>query len=478
MRILHAAAELYPLVKTGGLGDVVASLPAALAAQGEDVRLLLPGFPGFMAGIEDLRTVGALPAPAWAGDAVLQLGRVPGSGLPAYVVHAPALYDRPGHVYQSPDGRDWPDNHRRFALLGMAAAQVAGGLDGDWRPQVVHAHDWHAALAPVYVAHHGHAAATVLTIHNLAFQGQFPSFAFPDLGLPISLFAMDGLEYWGRVSFMKGGILFADRVTTVSPTYAAEIVTPEEGMGLDGVLRSRGAALSGILNGVDYRIWDPGEDALTSARYGPADLSGKAACKAALQREMGLAADPDALLLGAVTRLTGQKGFNLVMEAAPALGALGCQIALLGSGEPGLEDGFARLARSDGSRFAVRIGYDEALAHRIVAGADAILVPSRFEPCGLTQLYAMRYGTLPIVRRTGGLADTVTDAGEGGAGTGFVFDAVDGDAFLGAATRAVLRHRDADRWTATMLSAMAADFSWSRAADRYAALYREIVPGE
>lgn len=474
MRILHVAAELYPLVKTGGLGDVMAALPAALGARGEDVRLLLPGFPGFLAGIEGLEPVCAVPAPSWAGEPVLLRGRVPGSGLTACVLHAPALYDRPGHVYLSPDGRDWPDNHRRFALLGMAAAQIAGGLDEAWRPEVVHAHDWHAALAPVYMATSGVTAASVLTIHNLAFQGLFPAHAFADLGLPIGLFGVDGLEFWGRVSFMKGGLLFADRITTVSPTYAAEIVTPEHGMGLDGVLRSRGGALSGILNGVDYAVWDPAADALLPAPYGPADLAGKARCKAALQAEMGLAADPDAFLLGAVTRLTGQKGFDLVLDAAPSLAGLGCQLAMLGSGEPGLEDGFARLARSDGARIAVRIGYDEALAHRIIAGADAMLVPSRFEPCGLTQLYAMRYGTPPIVRRTGGLADTVTDAREA-TGTGFLFEAIDPDALLGAATRAALLRRDPSRWEALVRAAMSTDFSWSRAADRYAALYREIA---
>jgi len=475
MRILHVAAELYPFVKTGGLGDVVAALPAALAARGEDVRLLLPGFPGFLAGIEDLETVCAVPAPAWAGEPVLQRGRVPGSGLVAYVLHAPALYDRPGHVYVSPDGRDWPDNHRRFALLGMAAAQVAAGLDPSWRPETVHAHDWHAALAPVYMATmEGAGMPSVLTIHNLAFQGLFPAHAFADLGLPIALFGVDGLEFWGRVSFMKGGLLFADRITTVSPTYAAEIVTPEHGMGLDGVLRGRGSAVSGILNGVDYAVWNPAVDTLLPAPYGPVDLAGKARCKAALQTEMGLVADPDAFLLGAVTRLTGQKGFDLVLAAAPSLAGLGCQLAMLGSGEPGLEDGFARLARSDGSRIAVRLGYDEALAHRIIAGADAMLVPSRFEPCGLTQLYAMRYGTPPIVRRTGGLADTVADAREA-VGTGFLFDAVDPDAFLGAATRAALLRRDRPRWEAVVRAGMSADFSWSRAAARYADLYREIA---
>ncbi|MFN4087901.1 MAG: glycogen synthase GlgA [Alphaproteobacteria bacterium] len=480
MRVLHAAAELYPLVKTGGLGDVTAALPAALAAQGVDARLLLPGFPGFMRGLAGVRPLAPLPAPHWAGPATLCEARVPESGLLAYLVDAPALYDRPGHVYLGPDGRDWPDSHRRFALLGMAAAALAEGFDPAWAPDVVHAHDWHAALAPVYLRVAGGGAASVLTIHNLAFQGLFPASAFADLDLPAMLFGLDGLEFWGRVSFLKGGLLAADRLTTVSPTYAAEILTPEHGMGLDGVLRGRAADLAGILNGVDYAVWDPARDPLLAAPYDAADPAGKAACRTALERACGWAPDPGALVLGAVTRLTEQKGFDLVLAAAESLAALGCRLVLLGSGEADLEAGFRRLADAAPDRVWVHIGYDEALAHRIYGGADAMLVPSRFEPCGLTQLYAMRYGTLPVVRRTGGLADTVDDLGGRdrvpAGGTGFAFAAVEVDALLGAVARAVAARADAPRWAAARRRAMTADFGWPRAAAHYADLYRSLRP--
>lgn len=479
MRVLHAAAELYPLVKTGGLGDVLGALPPALAAEGIDARLLLPGFPAVLAGLNDLQPVTRLPAPGWAGTAVLRRGTLPQTEVEVYAIDVPALYEGRAHIYCGPDGLDWLDNHRRFALLGITAARLAAGLDGEWRPDVVHAHDWHAALAPAYLRAAGKPAASVLTIHNLAFQGLFPPQIFPELELPSNFFAIDGLEFWGRLSFLKGGLVFADAITTVSPTYAREILTPEHGMGLDGVLRERQAALTGILNGVDHAIWDPAHDPLLAAPYAATDPAPKAICKAAIQRETGLAPDADALLLGAVTRLTGQKGFDLVLDAAEALIGMGCQIVMLGSGEAALEQGFLRLATKRPDRISVRLGYDEALAHRIYGGADALLVPSRFEPCGLSQLYAMRYGTLPIVRRTGGLADTVHDPRTtgGNAGTGFVFDSVDPDALIGAVTRATLLRRDSAAWQAAMRRAMTADFGWGRAAAAYARLYRSLPPG-
>ncbi len=479
MRVLHAAAELYPLVKTGGLGDVLGALPPALTAEGIDARLLLPGFPAILAGLTALQPVTRVPAPSWAGTVVLRRGTLPQTKVEVYAIDAPALYEGRAHIYSGPDGLDWLDNHRRFALLGMAAALLAAGLDAEWRPDVVHAHDWHAALAPAYIRAAGRPAASVLTIHNLAFQGLFPPQTFSELDLPPNFFAIDGLEFWGRLSFLKGGLVFADAITTVSPTYAREILTSEHGMGLDGVLRERQAALTGILNGVDQTIWNPAGDPLLAASYDAADPAPKEVCKAAIQREMGLALDPDALLLGAVTRLTGQKGFDLVLDATEALIGLGCQMVMLGSGEAAIEQGFLRLAKKWPDRISVRIGYDEALAHRIYGGADALLVPSRFEPCGLSQLYAMRYGTLPIVRRTGGLADTVQDprTSHDNAGTGFVFDSVDPDALTGAVARAALLRRDGPGWRAAMRRAMTTDFGWGRAAAAYARLYLSLPPG-
>jgi len=480
LRCLHVAAEIYPLLKTGGLADVTAALPPALQARGLDVRLLLPGLPAILAGVVRQTVVCELGNAFGAGRVTLRRGQLSDSGLTAYVIEAPFLYDRPGNPYQAPDGSGWSDNHLRFGLLGWTAAQLAaGGLDRDWQPQVVHAHDWHAALAPVYLAvRPGPRPATVFTVHNLAYQGLFDAACFSSLGLPQAMFAPGALEFHSQVSFMKGALVYADRITTVSPTYAREICQSEQGCGLDGVIRQRGAALSGILNGVDYTIWDPARDALIAAPYGPAKLAGKAACKAALQREFGLAADAAAPLFGVVSRLTEQKGLDLLLGGLEALLNAGAQLVVLGSGEPWLEQAFRQAAASHATQVAVRLGYDEGLAHRIMAGADLIVVPSRFEPCGLTQLYGLRYGTLPLVRSAGGLADTVTDeaADPQRAGTGFVFRPVTVPALVEAVRRACACYRDAPRWAALQQNAMAAQFSWDQAAGLYEDLYRQLVP--
>jgi starch synthase len=479
LRVLHAAAELYPWVKTGGLGDVVAALPPALARLGADVRLVLPGFAALLdafapSGVTRLRT------PFMPERVRLARAPVPGSGITAYLVDHPAFYDRPGSPYQAPAGSDWPDNHRRFALLGWVAAALALGADPGWRPDIVHCHDWHAGLAPAYLRAGRAPAASVFTVHNLAYQGFFPAALFPDLALPPDFFATDGVEFYGGLSFLKSGLFYAERLTTVSPTYAREIQTPAFGMGLDGLLRTRAAALSGILNGVDPRIWSPRSDRLLPRRFGLADAAaGKAAAKAALERRFGFAAAPEAPLFGAVTRLTAQKGFDLLLAALPALVALGARLVLLGSGDGGLESGFAAAAGTHRGRVGVEIGYDEALSHLIVAGSDAVLVPSRFEPCGLTQLYALRYGALPLVRRTGGLADTVVDANAvtlaDGSATGFAFDEETPTALAAAGQRAIALYADPAAWRRVVRRAMTRDFSWAAAARRYLALYRELA---
>jgi len=489
-RVLLVCAELFPLLKTGGLADVCAALPPALQALGHDTRLVLPGFAALQA---DAEALGApLPLPTHGGPAIAaQLGpaaciqpvRLRGSGLRAYLLQADALYHRDGGPYDGPDGHAWPDNDARFALLGWAGACLGLGADPDWRPDVVHAHDWHAALAPAYLVAVAPSPASrpvsVFTIHNLAFQGLFDAERYPALGLPPAWFALRGLEFHGRLSFMKAGLQFADALTTVSPRYAAEIQTEAQGCGLDGLLRERAADLHGILNGVDDAHWNPAHDPCLPATYDAHDLRGKARTKAALQAELGLRVDPDAPLFGAVTRLTHQKGVDLLPPALATLVARGGQFAVLGSGDPALVQALREAVAAHPGAAALRLGYDETLAHRIVAGADVLLMPSRFEPCGLTQLYALRYGTLPLVHAVGGLADTVTDCSleniDDGRATGFVFDRFGAQGLDAALRRAfALRRRPAD-WHAVQAQAMACRFGWDGAARDHVALFDTLL---
>jgi starch synthase len=476
LRVLHVAAELYPLVKTGGLADVTGALPAAQAALGLDVRVLLPGLPGVCAGMPALQEVAHIGSAFGAARVALLQGRLPGSDVTAYVIDAPWLYAREGNPYVRADGSEWPDNHRRFGLLSWVGAQLAaGGLDPAWSPDVVHAHDWHAALTPAYLASQPAArAASVFTIHNLAYQGRFEHDLFPELGLPPWMASLAGIEFHGELRFMKAGLVFADRITTVSPTYAQEILGPEHGHQLDAVLAPRRDRLSGIVNGIDDAVWNPATDRALAARYDARRPAGKAACKRALQREFKLTEAADAPLFGIVSRLTHQKGLDLLLDALPALLQAGGQIALLGTGDAAIEHAFRNAATALAGSVGVQIGYDESLAHRIVAGADLIVVPSRFEPCGLTQLYGLRYGTLPLVRRTGGLADTVTDA-DAPDGTGFVFEHADAGALSWTIGRAAQAFRDTPGWRRMMATAMAQDWSWRGPAAAYQALYREIA---
>jgi starch synthase len=481
MRVLHAAAEVFPLVKTGGLADVVGALPQALVRQGADVRLVLPGYPAIVDAVLHQKAIVELGPLFGAGRVVLRLGTMPYSHVKAYVVDAPWLYRRAGGPYQAADGSEWPDNLQRFALLGWMAAHLASGeLDPDWMPELLHAHDWHAALACAYMtAHPGTTAPSVFTVHNLAYQGLFAQHDFGQLGLPLHFMQSHGVEFHGQLSFMKAGLKYASRITTVSPSYAREIATHEFGCGLDGVIRSRGSDVSGILNGVDGEVWNPAQDSSLAARYSATELAGKPRNKAALQKEMGLEAKAAAPLFGVVSRLTAQKGLDLVLAALPALLRQGAQLVVQGSGDPVLEAAFSAAAHAHPQQVAVRVGYDESLAHRLIAGADVILVPSRFEPCGLTQLYGLRYGTLPLVRRVGGLADTVVDADEPasreGRATGFVFDATTPAALEAAIERAVRLHAQPDRWRRLMQTAMAQDNSWDGSAARYLALYRGLL---
>jgi starch synthase len=481
MKVLHVAAEVFPLVKTGGLADVVGALPRALIEAGADVRMVLPGLPAIVDAVLHQKPVCAIGPLFGASRIEVRLGQLPYTHVPVYLIEAPYLYRRGGGPYQNDGGVEWPDNLQRFALLGWVAAHLAAGeLDPAWVPQVVHAHDWHAAMACAYMAAHpATSAASVFTVHNLAYQGLFAPGDYGMLGLPSGYWASHGVEYHGRVSFMKAGLKYARRITTVSPTYAGEIATHEFGCGLDGVIRSRAGDVSGILNGVDGAIWNPQTDTALTARYSAQDLTGKSRRRQALRSELGLEAVGDAPLFGVVSRLSGQKGLDLVLGALPALLRLGGQLCVQGSGETALEAAFSAAAKAHPGRVAVRIGYDEALAHRLIAGADALLVPSRFEPCGLTQLYGLRYGSLPVVRRVGGLADTVVDATPQALtedrATGFSFDASTVVALEGALQRAVQAFGEPPVWRQLMLRAMAQNFSWEQAARKYLALYADAL---
>ncbi|GIX21418.1 MAG: glycogen synthase [Gammaproteobacteria bacterium] len=472
MNVLFVASEVFPLVKTGGLADVAAQLPRALAALGVDVKVLLPAYRGVLERCPDARRLGALTALDY--EAVLWGWRAT-DGVEHLLLDCPPLYDRPGGPYQNEAGEDWPDNALRFGLLCAAAARLCGPESPlAWRPRLLHAHDWQAGLAPLWAKAAG-GVPSVFTVHNLAYQGVFDRSDFDRLGLPDPLWRPEGLEFYGRWSFMKAALVYADRLTTVSPRYAEEIQTPEFGCGLDGVLRARRDVLRGILNGIDTTLWDPARDPYLTAHYDREDLSGKRAAKAELQHALGLPKAPEAFLLGMVSRLTTQKGVDVLLDASGALGDRPLQLAVLGSGERRLETALRDAAATRPHRFAVRIGYDEALAHRLIAGADGFLMPSRFEPCGLTQLYSLRYGTIPLVHPVGGLADTVFDADRHPEGNGFHIQPLNAAALVETVDRAMAHYGDGAAWRRLQRHAMAADHSWDRSARAYLALYEELA---
>jgi starch synthase len=477
MRVLFVVAEFHPFVKTGGLGDVAEALPQALRAQGVDVRVLLPGYPAVVASVRKFHST--LPDLALPGGhkGRLRLGDA-GIDLPLYVLDAPALFDRPGGPYADSARVEWPDNHVRFAALCYAAALISTGGDHGWSPDVVHCHDWHTGLTAAYLRHLGALrAVSILTIHNLAHQGVFGAETFASLGLPPAYFDVDGLEYYGSVGFLKAGLYFADRLTAVSPTYAREIQDFPEGRGLEGLLRTRSPDLTGILNGIDTGIWNPATDPNLSACYDVHQLGRKAENKARLQREFGLATQSDLPLVAVISRLVPQKGLDLVLATISAREMTGLQLVLLGTGDAELEAGFRAAALREPHRIGVRIGYDEALAHRILGGADLILVPSRSEPCGLTPLYGLRYGTLPVVHGIGGLRDTVIDASDHDAGTGFVFASASSDDLAAAIARAVAVLHQPQAWRRLQCRAMAQNFSWANSARQYIRVY-EVAAAE
>jgi len=481
--VLHVAAEMFPLLKTGGLADVAGALPPAQSQLGADVRVVLPGFPAVLAGLTDIQPVASLGAAFGAGDVRLERGVLQPHGVVVYVVRADQFYDRPGNPYLDAAHRPYADNDRRFALLGWTAARIATGADPAWRPRIVHAHDWHAGLAPAYLRAFERTGAprvaAVMTVHNLAYQGVFPAGQFGTLQLPPDFFAVDGVEFYGQVSFLKAGLFYADRITTVSPTYAREIQTQAQGAGLHGLLQTRTHDISGILNGVDYTVWGPAIDNAIASRYTAAKPAAKSKCKTALQDRMGLTRNDDALLFGVVSRLTEQKGLDLLLAAVPDIVHRGGQLVVLGTGDPALETGLKNAAAAHPGAVAVELGFDETLSHSIIAGSDVVMVPSRFEPCGLTQLYALAYGALPLVHRVGGLADTVVDCSledlADDAATGFVFDRFDRAGIVAAVRRAFALKARRTEWKTVVKRAMSQNFGWEAAAQRYADVYQQLL---
>ena len=481
LKILFATSEAQPLIKTGGLADVAGSLPPTLRHLNHDIRLILPAYPEVVERAIPLKEVATLYLVGHTEPARLLSGTLFGH-LPLYLVDAPELFGRPGNPYVGPDGHDWPDNAQRFALFCRAIVAVAlNQADQHWQPDIIHCNDWQTGLVPPLLHHEGNRPATLFTIHNLAYQGIFDQALFQQLQLPPELWSHEGLEFHGNLSFIKGGLAFADQLNTVSPTYADEICTPEFGYGLEGLLRHRRDRLSGILNGIDYQHWNPAADPYIKQHFDHNSFKLKRINKQQLQQEMGLPQNEKAFLLGYVGRLVEQKGIDLLLELLPRLVRIeNLQIVMLGSGVTHFEEALSDAGERYLGNVAIHIGYNEQLAHRIEAGSDCFLMPSRFEPCGLNQLYSLRYGTVPIVRRTGGLADTVVDVSPqsllDGSATGFVFDHPTAPALWEAIERAIeFRHRPESWWQRLAVTGMQQDFSWPASAVRYVDLYRKAI---
>lgn len=479
LRVLSVASEAVPLVKTGGLADVAGALPAALAPHGVKVTTLVPGYPQVLAALGKARAVHAWDKLLGTPARLLAAKR---GEAPLLVLDAPALFGREGGPYGDASGRDWDDNWHRFAAFARAAADLAGGAVKGQRFDLVHAHDWQAGLVPAYLrfapVKSSAPVPSVMTIHNMAFQGYFAAGVFPRLGLPAAAWSLDGVESYGGVGFLKAGMQSADAITTVSPTYAGEIRAPEFGMGLEGVVLARANRVHGILNGIDTAEWNPASDPHLTANYDAATLARRKRNKRTLEAEFALDRD-DGPLFVVVSRLTWQKGMDVLVEVLDHLAGIGGRLALLGSGDAAIVAGLKAAAARHPGRIGLRFGYDEALAHRMQGGGDAILVPSRFEPCGLTQLYGLAYGCVPVVARTGGLADTVIDANPAalaaGVATGVQMNAVDYPALAQAVSRAVALHAAPRTWQRLQKNGMKADFSWAASGAAYAALYRQLT---
>lgn len=474
LRVLSVASEIYPMIKTGGLADVAGALPIALKEEGIETRTLVPGYPDVLNALTKADCI--LEWQQFFGGTIRLFGASSGE-LDLFVLDAPHLFARPGNPYLSPEGKDWPDNAMRFAALSRMADNIGLGAVPAFVPEIVHAHDWQAGLAPAYLHYSGRPRPrTVMTVHNLAFQGRFPQSMLEEIGLPPDSFNVHGVEYYGDIGFLKAALQFADIITTVSPTYAVEIQSDEGGMGLGGLLRDRSGDLRGILNGIDTKVWNPATDPAIASRFDAGDPDSRAANKSALQRRFGLAQRPDSFLLGVISRLSWQKGLDLLLEAIPTVLAEDMQLAVLGSGDADLQERYRAAAEANTGKIGAVIGYDEELAHLIQAGSDALVVPSRFEPCGLTQLCALRYGAVPIVSRVGGLEDTVVDADAAAlTATGFKFAPVTSENLATALRRAHAVFGDRPVWRTIQGNGMRTDVSWRDRARRYADLYREML---
>jgi len=488
MKILFAASEAYPLVKTGGLGDVVHALPRALQQQGMDVRVILPAYRLILEQISSLRIAGWLQVQGAGRMHMIRILETDDHhlGVPLLLVDAPDLFDRPGSPYLHPDGYNWHDNAERFTVFSRAVAQLASSSDIlDWKPDVVHGHDWQTGLLPAFLKLIPEAPASVYTIHNLSYSGVFSHEEFTQLQLPSEWWSADATEFFGNFSMLKAGIVFSDKITTVSPTYAEEIQTPGFGYGFDGVLRSNHHKLKGILNGIDQDIWNPATDSYLPVHYSLKHryLAGKRSNKQALLEQLGLFLQDDQLdapLLGFIGRLVEQKGVDLLLQIIPSiLDNHDARIVILGSGEKHYESALREMAALYPQRLLLTLGYSEELAHRIEAGSDVFLMPSRFEPCGLNQMYSLRYGTPPLIHHVGGLADTVVDATqenlENGTATGFVFHEPSAASMLHAVERALKLYQNTAEWHKLIRTAMAQDFGWTKSASEYIQLYSEIT---
>ena len=479
-KILYLTSEAIPLIKTGGLADVSGALPIALNTLGNEVYLMLPAYPQAKKTIKNPATVAQIYIPGLPGAVDLIQGKLPNAQVNVLLVDYAPAFSRPGNPYLDADGEPWADNAERFALLARAAQRVALNQAGlNWQPDVVHCNDWQTGLLPALLHSESPRPATLFTIHNLAYQGLFPEETFNALALDSALWSPTALEFYGQLSFIKGGLVFADRITTVSPNYAQEIQTPEFGCGLQGLLRYRANVLSGIVNGIDQSVWNPQTDPLIAHNYTAEQMHYKTDNKNQLQKRFKLPVSTDHMLIGFIGRLVEQKGIDLIEKIIPRLVELPIQLVILGSGEKRFESALQKAAAKYPKQVAVVIGYDEALAHQIEAGVDAFLMPSRFEPCGLNQLYSLRYGTLPIVHNVGGLADSVKDATQGNINqkqaTGVVFYEPTEQALFDAIQRAYQLYNNPQLWTDIITTGMRQQFSWEASANAYIKLYQAAI---
>jgi len=483
MKVLFVSSEVFPLIKTGGLADVSGSLPTALQGLGVDIRILVPGYPAVLAALKDLKTIAWLDYLPHIDQAELQLGTIESTQIQVLVIKAPDIYERDGGPYADAQGLEWHDNPVRFGVLSKVAAILASDHSplNDWQPNIVHCNDWQTGLTPAYMKLTEHARAkSIISLHNMAFQGCYPPHWVTSLGLPSANFTIEGFEYHNQLSFLKAGIFYADAISTVSPRYAQEIQTTAFGFGLEGLLSKRGHEIKGILNGIETDEWNPATDQYLTKHYSATKLAGKKQVKKALQQQLGLDIDADAPLLGVVSRLTHQKGLDMLLPHLQSLINQGCQFALLGGGETALESAFLEIAAQNPNRASVTIGYNESLSHQIMAGCDMFVMPSRFEPCGLNQLYGLAYGTPPIVNATGGLADSIIDADAthlaNKTANGFVMVEASADGLIASIQRALDMFRTEPKvWKQLQTTGMSQDLSWGKSAQEYLALYQTLI---